>query len=171
LDLLVDVRDNYLHSTEILFSHLMEHVIWDRSMKARWTASYGIPYTNSHIVYEEQCFDEKLSFIKEKLEKTFQFEFNSCMLNFYENGTSSMGFHRDEVSDLNKDSGIVIISLGEARAITFKHEDSGKEVSRILSNGSCLYMNQDIQKNWKHGLKKSDTEKSRISLTWRSIKT
>ncbi|WP_413772496.1 hypothetical protein [Psychrobacter sp. Sarcosine-3u-12] len=38
-----------------------------------------------------------------------------------------------------------------------------------LTNGTLIYMNDSIQKEWLHSIPKSDTQSGRISLTFRKL--
>ncbi|MFK7031464.1 alpha-ketoglutarate-dependent dioxygenase AlkB family protein [Flavobacterium oreochromis] len=40
-----------------------------------------------------------------------------------------------------------------------------------LPSGSLIYMTQEVQSRWVHAIPKSDTDKGRMSLTFRKIKS
>jgi alkylated DNA repair dioxygenase AlkB len=82
-----------------------------------------------------------------------------------------MGFHSDQTDILETNTGIAIISIGETRILTYRNiENSEKVIDYELTNGSLIYMTQEIQKEWQHAIPKSDTENGRMSLTFRKIK-
>jgi hypothetical protein len=153
-----------------LFNNIKDNTIWDERMKARKTASFGVPYNYSGITYPKQDFTPELSKVLTTL-KEFNLESNNCLINYYLDGKSKMGFHSDQTDILEKGTGIGILSVGETRVIRFKNihnEDITKNF--ILPNGSFIHMTSELQKNWKHSIPKSDTDKGRMSLTFRNIK-
>ncbi|HLO49516.1 MAG TPA: alpha-ketoglutarate-dependent dioxygenase AlkB, partial [Kamptonema sp.] len=106
-----------------------------------------------------------------KLEKHFGFRPNNCLVNYYTDGNSTMGFHSDSIEELIDDTGILIISLGAERIITFQNkQDKSNEHSYLLKSGSLLFMSQKTQRYWKHGILKQSEALGRISLTFRLLK-
>lgn len=95
---------------------------------------------------------------------------NNCLLNYYEDGQSSMGFHSDSSEELVEGTGVAIVSLGSERAIVFRSEaDRSREFSYVLPGGSLLYMSQAIQTQWLHAIPKVEHAGPRISMTFRAI--
>ena len=96
--------------------------------------------------------------------------FNNCLLNYYETGDSSMGFHSDETKFLAPGTGVAIVSLGSTRQITFKSKSEPSiQVPFQLAPGALLYMDASIQADWLHAIKKQGSAGPRISLTWRAF--
>ncbi len=82
-----------------------------------------------------------------------------------------MGYHSDQTDILEVDTGIAIISIGATRTLKFKSiEDTDKLLDYELNSGSLIYMTQEIQKHWLHAIPKAETDKGRISLTFRKMK-
>lgn len=149
----------------------MTHVNWDERMSARKTASFGKAYNYSQIAYPFQEFLPELMEINKKLKPVIGFEPNNCLINYYLDGKSKMGYHSDQTDILVEGTGIAIVSVGETRTLRFK-SIADPELFREyqLTPGSLVYMTQEVQKNWQHAIPKSDTEKGRISLTFREMK-
>ena len=81
-----------------------------------------------------------------------------------------MGFHSDTTSNLEEGTGIVIVSLGAEREITFRSKENyDVRHHYLLPNGSLFYMTQETQDYWTHAVKKAKTDDPRISLTFRRI--
>ena len=81
-----------------------------------------------------------------------------------------MGFHSDTIANLAEGTGIVIVSLGAERELTFRHKNNYEIRHRyLLPNGSLFYMTQATQESWTHAVKRSDVAGARISLTFRRI--
>lgn len=154
-----------------LFYKVKNIVHWDNTIKSRKTASFGKPYNYSNINYEIKEIPTFIDEIINKIEKIVDFRPNNCLINYYYNENSKMGFHSDQIDILEEGTGIIIISLGSSRIITFKHKLENKSFDIVLDSNSLLYMTQEIQKKWLHAILPSNNlEDERISLTFRRIK-
>lgn len=162
--------ENYILNPHDLFEYLKTSVNWDERMAARKTASFGKAYNYSQIDYPYQEFLPEIEQINHKLESTVGFKPNNCLINYYLDGKSAMGYHSDQTDILETDTGIAIISLGETRTLKLRNIKNPEEVlNYILTAGSLVYMTQEIQRHWQHSIPKSDTVNGRISLTFRKM--
>lgn len=163
--------ENYIEDPKYLFELLRTSVNWDDRMSARKTASFGNAYNYSQMHYPYQDFLPELEQINENLLVTIGFKPNNCLINYYLDGKSKMGYHSDQTDILEENTGIAIISLGETRVLKFRSiEDHNNMTDYVLTGGSLVYMTQEVQHNWQHSIPKSDTDNGRISLTFRQIK-
>lgn len=162
-----DFIDNHL----ALFDYFKNHVKWDERMSARKTASYGKAYNYSQIEYPFQEFIPELTQIIELINKKVNFKPNNCLINYYLDGKSKMGFHSDQTDILYENTGVGIVSLGEKRILRFRNIEN-REITKDfeLPSGSFFYMTNAVQDKWQHAIPKSDTENGRMSLTFRKIK-
>ena len=164
--------ENFIADPAALFSFLTSNVVWDERMTARKTASYGVAYNYSQMSYPFQPFLPKLSAIVKKLESTLGFEPNNCLINYYLDGRAKMGYHSDQTDILYPGTGVAIISVGETRILRFRNIQHKEEfIDYQLTQGSLIYMTQEVQDLWQHAIPASDTDKGRISLTLRKINT
>jgi len=69
-------------------------------MVARKTASYGKAYNYSQIEYPFQPLLHALEQLTDGIEQTIGFLPNNCLINYYPDGKSKMGFHSDQVDIL-----------------------------------------------------------------------
>lgn len=161
---------NFIKNPQILFEVIDTSIIWNNRMKARKTASFGKAYNYSQMNYPFQEFPRFLEEVCQNINTEVDFEPNNCLINFYENGKSKMGYHSDQIDILSDNTGIVIISLGETRLLKFRNiEDKTIFREFELTSGSLFYMNQEIQTQWQHAIPKSTTKNSRMSLTFRKL--
>jgi alkylated DNA repair dioxygenase AlkB len=114
--------------------------------------------------------------LKEMAEKllnpAIQHKFNSVLLNLYQTGRSSVGWHSDNEPELGQNPVIASVSLGGERWFSLRHNITGQEVNILLEHGSCLLMGGELQKFWKHAILKDDRpmfSQPRINLTFRKI--
>ncbi|MFM9927026.1 alpha-ketoglutarate-dependent dioxygenase AlkB [Variovorax sp. H27-G14] len=160
----------FVASPDALFEWLGAAVTWDERMKARKTASFGVPYNYSQIAYEPVPMPAELDALCGQIEAKLGFRPNNCLLNHYVDGASSMGFHSDSSEALAPGTGVAIVSVGSTRTITYRSKaDSAVRFDYPLPHGSLLYMSDAVQQEWLHAIPKADSVGERISLTFRAI--
>lgn len=177
------MKTNYLHSEikifhDVLFNHheifrrIKVQTVWDNSIHSRKTMSYGLPYNYSNMNYSIIPFPLEIKKIADIVSDYVGFTPNNCLINYYDTGSSKMGFHSDQVDILDAHTGIAIISLGNERIMRFK-DKSNKSlfIDFILKPNSLFFMSTIIQKDWLHSIlpDKSDLNNDRISLTFRKL--
>ena len=161
----------FIENSQNLLEVLVHKIDWDERMKARKTASFGVAYNYSQIEYPNQKFIPEIEVLLDKIENELAIRPNNCLVNYYTDGSSRMGFHSDQIDILEENTGVAIISIGQERTLRFRKIDNEEEkIDFNLNSGSLIYMNQEVQKNWQHAIPKSKTENGRISLTFRKIK-
>ncbi|MEL7487736.1 MAG: alpha-ketoglutarate-dependent dioxygenase AlkB [Pseudomonadota bacterium] len=139
-------------------------------MNARKTASYGVAYDYSQITYDVAPFPSVLEKLRRLVRDAVGFTPNNCLLNYYPDGQSSMGFHSDTATGRTQGTGVAIVSLGSAREMRFRHkQDKDRTSSRMLTPGSLIYLDDETQKEWLHAIPKARESGPRISLSFRSI--
>jgi len=162
--------DHFVTNPHVLFELFKNKIHWDTRMKARKTASFGISYNYSGFTYPQVKMHPSLEIICKNIKKQFGYYPNNCLLNYYENGDSSMGYHSDSIKELQQETGVAIISLGAERKISFKNKQTPELIFKyLLKNGQAIYMDQAIQIEWLHAIKKEKKVGERISLTFRHI--
>ncbi len=160
----------FIADPDQLIAWLRTSVTWDERMKARKTASFGVSYNYSQIEYDPSPMPDVLDDLCTLIAAELGFRPNNCLLNFYPDGQSSMGFHSDITDGLAPDTGVAIVSVGSERSIVFRNKlDRTREIAHPLPSGSLLYMSEQIQQEWLHAIPKSIGAKERISLTFRAI--
>jgi alkylated DNA repair dioxygenase AlkB len=163
--------ENFIDKPDELFELLIASVSWDERMSARKMASFGKAYNYSQMDYPFQEFLPEVKQINNKLNFTIGFMPNNCLINYYLDGRSKMGYHSDQTDILETDTGIAIVSLGETRILKFRNIANPEHfLTYELPSGCLFYMTQEVQANWQHAIPKSDTDNGRISLTFRKIK-
>jgi alkylated DNA repair dioxygenase AlkB len=161
--------DNHIDYTDTLFNNLL-NLDYDKSMKARWTASFGKSYDYSGKTYPYVPMPDFLNDLIPGIINNVGFTPNNCLINLYHDGSSSMGYHSDNTDILSSGTGVVIISVGSNRTLRFKNKIDKNIIDYDLNNGSLFYMNDLVQLDWLHSIPKSDAVGPRISLTFRDIR-
>ena len=164
------IIENFISNGTYLFNKIRDNVNWDERIKARKTASFGVAYNYSGITYPEISMLDCLIPICEKVKSALGFYPNNCLMNYYLDGNSKMGYHSDSAEELEVGTGIVIISLGAVRTISYRSKlEREYKVRYQLNNGALLYMDNDVQEKWMHAIPKEKNVGERISLTLRKI--
>lgn len=168
----VNFIEDFLPESGSAYEHLLASVSWDERMFSRKTASFGVPYNYSQIDYPAQEFLPFLADINQQIQAELSFLPNNCLLNYYPEGRSKMGFHSDQTDILVKGTGIAIVSLGAKRILRFRKIAQPEEQKDFaLPSGSLLYMSAEVQSIWQHALPKSPEATGRMSLTFRQLQS
>jgi alkylated DNA repair dioxygenase AlkB len=170
-----------------LFAFLKEKVSWEQKFytnyrtkqqfpQPRLTAWYAddteMAYSYSGVTQVVQPWLPELLELKKKIEKVSGAEYNSVLLNFYRDGSDSVGYHADDEKELGKNANIASISLGATRRFLLKYNYPllGDPIEYELSHGSLLIMSGSVQENWKHSIPKATgVKEGRINLTFRKF--
>lgn len=162
--------EDFVADATALFSTLHSSITWSTQMKSRKTASFGTAYNYSQMSYPYQKMPDYLDRLCLMIKDTIGFKPNNCLINYYKDGTSKMGYHADQIDILEENTGISIISLGTTRVLRFREiKNKTNKVDYPLTNGSLIYMSQELQNFWQHAIPPSPTQHSRMSLTFRKI--
>ncbi|WP_433477703.1 alpha-ketoglutarate-dependent dioxygenase AlkB family protein [Spirillospora sp. CA-142024] len=151
--------------TDLTF--LLTEVAWDDRMRARRTASFGVPYNYSGQHYEAMEMPPRITAIAARVGEFAGHPFNNCLANRYETGDNTMGFHQDSYEGLAPSNTIAIVSLGATRPLVFRSIDRSRHTELALEHGSLLLMTQTTQRTWTHGVPRTSAAGCRISLTFR----
>lgn len=161
---------NFLDDHVTVFEWARANVAWDDRIKARKTASYGVPYDYAGLTYAELPFPPELERVRALVSAFLGREVNNCLLNYYPDGRARMGFHSDSEEGIVPGTGVSIVSLGVTRPLRFRMiADLDRRLDYVLAPGSLLFMPADVQTEWQHSLPRSTRREPRISLTFRSI--
>ncbi len=140
-------------------------------MRARMTASFGVPYNYSGMTYPQAPWADDLARVRERLVQHLGHPLTNCLANLYPDGSSTMGFHSDNEEEIEPTSQIAIVSLGAARTLTFRRTaQRDLQVGFRLEPGSLLTMGKELQKAWQHGIGPEAGAGPRISLTFRYLR-
>ena len=170
--------------SEVLLQHLIETINWQQYAisifgkklnQPRLTAFYGDEnkrYSYSGLILNSIPWTEDLLLIKSRIESFAKVRFTSVLLNYYRNGSDSMGWHADDEKELGRNPVIASVSFGASRKFQLKHvkRKDIKKVDINLTNGSFLLMKGTTQHFWQHQIPKtSKILHARINLTFRII--
>lgn len=140
------------------------------SRKVAWMGDAGFTYSYSGTSKTASPWSAPLLAIRERVEELSSHAFNSCLLNFYHDGTEGMGWHSDDEKTLGRNPVIASVSFGAERPFRFKHRTTKEVIPLMLENGSLLVMKGETQHHWLHALPKTTKVNApRINLTFRNF--
>jgi len=154
--------------------------------QARQTFAYskkGETYTYSGLTMNPVKYDEKIEFIQKKIKNLCNQECDYYLCNKYNNLKNYISEHSDDESDLDKNSSIVSISLGQRRRFVIKipkhlsTENPRKPILIInMNHGDIIEMCSGFQSRYTHSVprmtkfeQKKITHEYRINLTGRVL--
>ena len=162
---------NFFEEPEKVFDFLMANVTWEENIRARKTARFGQPNFDSEYTDAYEDFFPIMDKLSERLEPVLGYKPNNCFLNYYENGSSKMGWHGDTTHFLEPETGIAILSTGDTRIFQIRRKAVPTEsLNYVLTPGSLFFMPATIQEEWQHAIPKVVSERGRISLTFRKMR-
>ena len=139
----------------------------------RWQKTYGELYKFTGM--EEGGEKE----IPDKWKKIFEWakkyepKYNQLLVNWYENGSDYIGFHKDDEKEIKDNSNIFSLTLsdknGERRFVI--KDNNKKKIDEVkLTNRVYVVMGGHFQKELYHGVPKTEKECGRrINVTCRYI--
>ncbi|MCP9801948.1 alpha-ketoglutarate-dependent dioxygenase AlkB [Synechococcus sp. RedBA-s] len=141
-----------------------------------WVADAGCTYRYSGLANEPQPWSAGLLEIREALEASLGWRFNSVLLNRYRDGSDAMGWHTDDEPELEPQAPIASLSLGASRSFRLKPRAGGagspEPISMELGHGDLLVMDPPTQEHWLHALpRRLRVRQERLNLTFRLIRT
>jgi alkylated DNA repair dioxygenase AlkB len=176
-----DYYPSWVDNADQLFTRLRDEILWEqhtitlygRSVPTprltAWMAD--APYRYSGIVNEPAPWPQALGELLERLLDELGVDFNSCLANFYRDGTDSMGYHSDDEPELGHRPTIASISLGDRRRFVLRHRISRARWSWELGQGDLLVMRDESQSNYAHAVPKTSRPVGpRLNLTFRRFK-
>lgn len=191
----LDFDPEFISATEAtdLLDFLIKNVNWEQKKykdfrtgkeypQPRLTAWYAddpsMAYSYSGVTQVVQSWLPDLLDLKKKIEAVTGAEYNSVLLNYYRNGSDSVGLHADDEKELGTNANIASISLGETRKFQLSQYKKSPNPDDVfpgyeeyeLNNGSLLVMSGTTQHYWKHTVpKQKEIVNGRINLTFRKF--
>lgn len=166
-------------SADDAFTLLRDEIPWEQKSiriqgreipQPRLVSWHGdIAYTYSGLRLMPNPWTPTLQRIRDRVEAITGARFNSVLLNRYRGGRDSIGMHADDEPELGLRPIIASVSLGDERIFDMRRKDrTGNTVHIPLKHGSLLVMAGYTQRNWLHGIAKTqDRAGERINLTLR----
>lgn len=171
-----------------LLNTLFEKINWQQEFVAfgrcfsvprlqAWYADEGVHYRYSDNKLNSNVWIEPLLSVKQDIETSTGYRFNSVLLTYYRNGDDHVNWHADDEPELGESPVIASLSLGGSRKFNYR-EKQLKSTSPVelefgsmdLHNGELLVMQSEFQQYWEHRIpQQPDIVKPRLNLTFRKV--
>lgn len=140
----------------------------------RFSAWYGDdnkPYTYSGLTLHPNKWNKGLLYIKDKIEKISNCNFNSVLMNWYRDGEDYISWHTDAEKELGQNPTIGSVNFGETRRFLIRRiYNYNVKLEFPLKHGTLLIMSGELQHFWQHSVpKQKGVKNSRVNLTFREI--
>lgn len=138
--------------------------------KVAWYGDRNYDYRYSGRTRTAMIWTPELREIKGIVARLSGSTYNSCLLNYYADGSQGMGWHQDDEKELERHADIASVSFGAERRFDFRHKQTREKISLPLGSGSLVVMRGATQKYWQHQIPKSTKVTTpRINLTFRKM--
>ena len=132
-----------------------------------WYGDPGATYTYSRLRNEPVAWTPALGRLRDGLRDALGVDLNSCLANWYRDGSDSMGWHADREPELR--DAIVSVTLGAERTFQLREGRKGPPLAVALPNGSVLVMSVGSQQRFAHRVPKEPGAGERLNLTFRRV--
>lgn len=167
-----------------LVQDLMEEVHWETRevwVKGRYVpqprlVAYvaddpSLAYTYSGMTAEVQPFGHLVGGLRDQVEEVTRARYNSCLLNWYRDGSDSISWHADDEILYGQCPTIASVSFGVRRDFLLRWCcDPTRGLRYCLGGGDLLVMEGYTQQYWQHAVPKArGLTGSRLNLTFRLV--
>ncbi len=171
---------SFVPEADALLAALLAETPWERHVfklygKAlpmpRQIAWFGErPYGYSGLVHPPAPWPPALAALLPKLTAACGQPFNGALLNRYDSGQDSMGWHTDDDHAPQALGGLASLSLGATRRLLVRPRGGGPSTPIDLPHGSLLWMSAESQRLTQHALPKTARAVgARVNVTWRWV--
>ncbi|MCE9677959.1 alpha-ketoglutarate-dependent dioxygenase AlkB [Shewanella sp. AS1] len=135
-----------------------------------WFGDPGCDYIYSGLFIQSQPWPKYAGRLREKLARDWSLNSNGVLVNRYQDGQESMGWHSDDEPEISANSDIASITLGESRPFFLRHKKSQHKIELLLESGDLLLMHWPMQRDWQHALpKRARVKSTRLNYTYRTL--
>jgi alkylated DNA repair dioxygenase AlkB len=162
-----------------VFELLRDELDWERRESAPrseyWTNTFGRDYTYGRgagvRTYQARKTHPEINFVRGLIHLREKVVLEGCFLNYYLDGSDSLGWHADDDPAIDHSKPIAVVTLGTGRDIAIKAQEKGAHPQRFfLEPGSLLLMHPGMQQTHYHSIPKADVATGpRISMTYRGL--
>lgn len=161
-----------LQSDKILIGRGSETVEVEERRQTAWLSNnYNLTFEYSGKSMLPRKIPTFIESIRIQLLDDFGIDFDGILVNYYQNGDCSMGYHSDPLED-KWTTDFIILSIGASRDFIFRNQETRDlKIKFNFTDGDLIYMFDTCQNDYEHCVKKnkSDTQ-DRISLVFKKSK-
>lgn len=173
----VDLVEGFVRDPETEFAELREQTPWMQGEVLRYDQYVAEKRLGAGLSSDARPLLRQTDL---HLQARYRNAFAGVTALLYRTGEDFQGLHSDRELKWLDDTLIAIVVLGERRPFVFRRRKPLRDVVERVPTGSdpddivlmpgegdLLVMGGASQREWLHGIPRADTERPRISLTWR----
>jgi len=135
-----------------------------------WIADDELPYGYSGIQTKPMPWPTFLMPTRLAIETRAGSPFNSVLVNRYEDGNDTVGWHSDDEPELGASPTIASLSLGASRRFLMRDVVTQKKYEWNLNHGDLLIMSGNCQMEFEHSIPRAKRIAApRVNLTFRYV--
>lgn len=135
-----------------------------------WFGDEGCDYRYSGLFIQALPWPKYARRLRDKLAREWDLNSNGVLVNRYQDGQQSMGWHSDDEAEIAPKSDIASVTLGASRAFFIRHKQTKHKIELILNSGDLLIMHWPMQACWEHCVpKRMGIRQSRLNYTFREL--
>lgn len=135
-----------------------------------WFGDKGCDYRYSGLFIEALPWPKYAQRLQAKLAREWRLNSNGVLVNRYQDGQESMGWHSDDEPEIAPGSDIASVTLGASRDFLLRHKQTKQKISLSLHSGDLLIMHWPMQAYWQHSLpKRLRVKQTRLNYTFRQL--
>lgn len=135
-----------------------------------WFGDKGCDYRYSGLFIEALPWPKYAQRLQAKLAREWRLTSNGVLVNRYQDGQESMGWHSDDEPEIAPQSDIASVTLGASRDFLLRHKQTKQKISLSLHSGDLLIMHWPMQAYWQHCLpKRLGVKQTRVNYTFRQL--
>ena len=116
-----------------------------------------------------EVMDERLVKITERLNSIMGRNYNTILMNVYENGKDNIAPHSDKETDWVKGTGFCTLAFGCERDFLLEEKATNQKTRHLHKNGYAIELPYPMNGLFLHSVPTCKTDKCRVSLTFGGI--
>ena len=164
----IEHQPGWLSGDDAVLGALLESTRWRAERREMYDRVVDVPRLTARIPADgpgHPVLDEA----RDLLDARYGASLESISLAWYRDGSDSVAMHGDRVGRSTRDCVVALVSLGAARRFLLQPARGGPSLRFDLGHGDLLVMGGTCQRTWRHGVPKTRSAGSRVSVQFRPV--
>ena len=170
----VDVRRDWLHDPDAVFTALVERVPWRAERREMYDAVVDVPRLVHTYLADDPLPHPALVRARADLSAHYLPELGEPFVTagccYYRDGRDSVAWHGDTIGrGRAEDTMVAIVSVGDPRRLLLRPRGGGSSIALTMGHGDLVVMGGSCQRTWEHAVPKVAHAGPRISVQFRPL--
>jgi alkylated DNA repair dioxygenase AlkB len=170
----VDVRRDWLHDPDAVFTALVERVPWRAERREMYDAVVDVPRLVHTYLADDPLPHPSLVHARARLNAHYLPELGEPFVTagccYYRDGSDSVAWHGDTIGrGRTDDTMVAIVSVGDPRRLLLRPRGGGASIALTMGHGDLVVMGGSCQRTWEHAVPKVAHAGPRISVQFRPL--